>query len=478
MAPLVDRPGAFQLSDIYLLSYTSADSAGKLTRLNIRELVQDINIYEDIEGDFLSGDIQLSDSGNIIQSFPLTGFERIEFYFRSPGTTKGFDFSVATGHPMFVYALENRQEVNPRFQVYSLKFCSLETLKNNQVRVSSAFATSIDEMVMRVCKEQLETKKDVFIEETSGTHKFVIPRLQPIDTIDFLAGNAVSKNFDNSGFLFYETAYGFNFKSYESLFCLKDGSPREVKAHYSPKVKNVMTTGTEGKEIYDLQSVEEYRVLSQYDTLGNLMEGVYSSRLISVDAFSKTFSENDFDYTKDYGKHAHLEMDPNGGIRDDNGILPIFNYSKGKRFSEFPDGVLFYQTDTSKVHDTHELPNNTQITQKRESQDRALNSLVIQITVPGTTTINVGDIVHFSMPKHAPDTPTDVKDTDKYLTGRYLIVTVRHHISSINKRHTMVMKLVKDSFNISYPEEDMDLFTNNEDDKGEIYAQYQIDESI
>ncbi len=241
MAPLVDRPGAFQLSDIYLLSYTSADSAGKLTRLNIRELVQDINIYEDIEGDFLSGDIQLSDSGNIIQSFPLTGFERIEFYFRSPGTTKGFDFSVATGHPMFVYALENRQEVNPRFQVYSLKFCSLETLKNNQIRVSSAFATSIDEMVMRVCKEQLETKKDVFIEETSGTHKFVIPRLQPIDTIDFLAGNAVSKNFDNSGFLFYETAYGFNFKSYESLFKTTFSSPGTFLKSSAPRFRSKPT---------------------------------------------------------------------------------------------------------------------------------------------------------------------------------------------------------------------------------------------
>ena len=56
-------------------------------------------------------------------------------------------------------------------------------------------------------------------------------------------------------FYFYENALGFQFKSYEGLYCKKDGSPREVEIHYSPiKNKNVGEN-----DIYNLQSVEDLK---------------------------------------------------------------------------------------------------------------------------------------------------------------------------------------------------------------------------
>jgi len=107
-----DRPGAFQLSDVFLISYKSPDGSGTPARLDIRSLIMEFNIYESLESNFITGDITLTDGTNAIQELPLTGYERIEFYFRSPGTDKGFNFSVKNGHPMFVYSLKNRQELN------------------------------------------------------------------------------------------------------------------------------------------------------------------------------------------------------------------------------------------------------------------------------------------------------------------------------------------------------------------------------
>ena len=49
----------------------------------------------------------------------------------------------------------------------------------------------------------------------------------------------------------------------------------------------------------------------------------------------------------------------------------------------------------------------------------------------------------------------------------------RHHVSTLNKRHTLVLELIKDSFNVGYPDEEIDLFTNNELDQGEIYGVWQ-----
>jgi hypothetical protein len=326
-------------------------------------------------------------------------------------------------------------------------------------------------MVTDICYNHLKTKKDLIIEDTKSNHKFVIPRLKPTAAIESLRKNAQSLHYENSGFLFFENGDGFNFKSYEGLFCKKDGSPRPTKAHYSPKIKNI------GEDpIYALQSVENFTILKQFDTLNNTANGVYSSRLITHDLYNKTFSETDFDYNKEYGKQNHLEQDDNGDKRSDNGILPLFNYDAGETFGTKNEGVVYYQSETSKVHDTHELPDSKNILQKRVSQHIAVNSLVIEITAPGTTELRVGDVINFTLPKYAPNSKNDTLDNDKYLSGRYLISAARHHVSTLNKRHTLALELIKDSFNVSLPQEDIELFTNNEAQDGGPYKASALDE--
>jgi hypothetical protein len=473
MTDQIDRAGAFQLGGVNLISYKSFDGDGVPNRLDIRNLLVEFNIYEDINSPFLSGDLTLIDGTNAIQELPITGFERLEFFFRSPNTDKGFDFSVKSGHPMFVYALENRQGANPRSQVYTLKFISLEAIRDNQTRVSQAFSGSIDQMVTDICYNYLKTKKDVLVEETRGVHKFVIPRVKPTNAIKFLRKNTRSLSYENSGMLFYENAHGFQFKSYEGLFCSKDGTPREIKAHYTPKVKNVGEDDT-----YNAQSVENFKVISQFNTLQNTAHGVYASRLITHDLYNKTFATHDFDYNLEYEKQNHLEQDANGGKIDNNGILPFFNYDNGETFGSKNEGVLFLQSETAKVHNTHELPQSKDILQKRVSQHLAVNSLAIEITVPGNSEINIGDIVHFAMPKYSKATENDINDQDTYLTGRYLISAARHQVSIVSKKHTTVLELIKDSFNTAYPEEIVDLWTNNEDDTGSAYSATEMDEYL
>ena len=473
MTDQIDRAGAFQLGGVNLISYKSFDGDGVPNRLDIRNLLVEFNIYEDINSPFLSGDLTLIDGTNAIQELPITGFERLEFFFRSPNTDKGFDFSVKSGHPMFVYALENRQGANPRSQVYTLKFISLEAIRDNQTRVSQAFSGSIDQMVTDICYNYLKTKKNVLVEETRGVHKFVIPRVKPTTAIKFLRKNTRSLSYENSGMLFYENAHGFQFKSYEGLFCSKDGTPREIKAHYTPKVKNVGENHT-----YNAQSVEHFKVISQFNTLQNTAHGVYASRLITHDLYNKTFATHDFDYNLEYEKQNHLEHDAKGGKIDNNGILPFFNYDNGETFGSKNEGVLFLQSETAKVHNTHELPQSKDILQKRVSQHLAVNSLAIEITVPGSTEINIGDIVHFAMPKYSKATENDINDQDTYLTGRYLISAARHQVSIVSKKHTTVLELIKDSFNTAYPEEIVDLWTNNEDDTGSAYSATEMDEYL
>ena len=65
--------------------------------------------------------------------------------------------------------------------------------------------------------------------------------------------------------------------------------------------------------------------------------------------------------------------------------------------------------------------------------------------------------------------------TNIYLV-RYLISAARHHVSTLNKRHTLALELIKDSFNVSLPQENIELFTNNEAQDGGPYKASAIDD--
>ena len=93
-----------------------------------------------------------------------------------------------------------------------------------------------------------------------------------------------------------------------------------------------------------------FNIINQFNTLANTNSGTYASRLIVHDLYNKTFNEIDFDYNNEYGKQNHLEQDANGDKRDDNSILPLFNYDAGETFGSKTEGLTLLQSTTAKVH--------------------------------------------------------------------------------------------------------------------------------
>ena len=67
-----DKAGQYNLTKIILESFTG-DS------LDITNLVLEINIYENLFANGLSGNVVVSDAIDVPQNFPITGFERIKF---------------------------------------------------------------------------------------------------------------------------------------------------------------------------------------------------------------------------------------------------------------------------------------------------------------------------------------------------------------------------------------------------------------
>ena len=473
------QAGQYSLSDVTLVSYQSAGGTSNPKRISIRSLVTEINIYESIDNKCLSGNVVITDAQNIPNHLPLTGLERIEFKLFTPGTSRAFDFTPETGHPMYVYKISDRLGLNPRTQGYILHFTSREMLTNEQVRVNRPFTNSIDSMVLSIVREDLKSKKPLIVEETKGVRKYASTRIRPFEFIDELSKEAESLKYNNAGMAFFESAIGFSFKSYESMLAVSGVSARPVVAKFLSVPANVRDERGNRNIIRDMQIVESFTVNSQFDTLKNLRNGVYNSRVVSHDLYNKTFTETDFDYLTEFEKNFHTEHDGKGNKVDDKVILPAANYDQGLTLSDNPEGTLYFVSTTENVHTDYEQAPQEKILGKRLSQRLSFETMTLSLNCHGFTGLSVGELISFEMPAYEPSGMDNPLDIDPYMSGRYLVKSIRHQVNTNADKHRMVVDCIKDSVMRPYPIETTDTFTNRENLENNINVlQDQLDEQV
>ena len=473
----LEKAGEYVLSDVELVSFQAADGS-RPKRIGIRSLVSEVNIYEALDQKNLSGTIILTDAQNVIGHLPLTGFERIEFKVFTPGTSRGYDFTFETGHPMFIYKIADRTGVSPRTQMYKLHFCSPEMIVNEQVKVERAFTNTYDNNVISVFRNELRSKKTIIVEETKGIRKYTSPKIRPFEAIDEFSKNAESKVFNNAGMMFYETAIGFHFQSIESMLAVSNSVARPVQAKYTPKPANIRDSRGNRDVIKEMQTVVNFQINEQFNTLKNLRNGVYNARVITHDNYNKTFSEVDFDYATNYNKSFHTEHDGSGGLQDTKSIMPIFNYKDNKFFSMFPQGTQYMVSTTENVHsDVERVPHETNLP-KRLSQRLSFETMSLNITVPGFTGLSVGDLISFEMPSYEPSGVDNPLDLDPYMSGRYLVKSIRHKISTTSDKHEMTLLIFKDSVYTGYPQENVNTLDGREDQEAINILKYDLDDTL
>ena len=470
--------GRYLLDDIVLVSYQSADGSNKnAKRISVKTLVTEINLYESLEGPGLSGNITLQDGQAIVSHLPLTGYERIEFKLYTPGCSRGYDFSSITGHPMFIYKISNRMPTTPRSQMYMLHFCSKEMLDNEMTRVNRTLTGSIDQMVTDIFRNDLKSTKNLIIEQSKSLHKIVIPRLKPFKAISMLSTKAEPMKYNSSGMLLYEDSTGFRFRSLENMLAVA-GTARPVTAKFQQKPRNIKGGGQHSNVIEEMQTVDGYTILDQYDTLKNLSNGVYASKMVSHDIFNKNFSETVFDYNVNFENVHHTEHDGKGGKIDNKSQLPILNYKDGKLMSDHADGTVNFVSTTKRVQNDYELPEEDRIFPQSMSQKLSFRSQVLSLDCKGFTGFSVGDLCSFEVPSYEPPNMTNPLDIDPYMSGRYLVKKIHHRIITSTDVHTMNMVIVKDAVRVAYPEENIDTFTSRENLDSITYLQYQLDDAL
>ena len=430
--------------------------------------VIEFNIYESIFSSSVTGSAVIADTQNLIGNLPIQGTERLAFKLASLGDTgpEGtIDCSEATGHPMHIYKLTNKHQLNDYTQSYTLHFASREFVRNLRTRVSKSFDGRMDEAVdsIFIDPKYLDSRKVLHKQQTGNTDKICIPNLTPFDAIGLLAKRSLQDKNKGVGYLFYETTKGFHFRSWESLCVDEVGQPKEpiqkfrfvqvpldLEGHESLD-KDGNTTKDNVIEGY--MNIENYKFLNNFhDVAANTALGTYGHRVITHNIYDKSYREDDYHYHTHFSDTKHTEKNPavtSSPVDYDLVDNPDISETKQKGVSDYPESRVTVQPTTRFAHgdDTGnfgtDVIDDGKLEGQRVSQVNQIHSGTrLEMTIKGQSWLQPGDLIQFDI--QSVESRDTIARLDPLYSGRYIITHIRHRVAV--DQYIQVIECAKDSF--------------------------------
>ena len=187
---------------------------------DLREFLRGFEIYESMTQATLECTLILEDAAGLIGA--LTGSEL--FVLNIIGTIQDRTYQFRS------YEISSRSRNNQGNDIFMVQCASDEYIRNEITNVfgnsevifeQSGFESS--QIVETLLSSQffLGTNKVLFLEESLNSHQFVIPNWRVFDTIYWLCQRSIRRTQSGgslqNGFVFYENALGFHFKSIDKL---------------------------------------------------------------------------------------------------------------------------------------------------------------------------------------------------------------------------------------------------------------------
>ena len=471
MANSLQYAGEFILEKCELISSSGIAA-------DISKVVVEINIFEDIFSNSLTGSIIITDTNNLADNMPIIGQEYISLKVVTPSLRgEAIDFT----KNVFCVFESNRTPSSTNSEVIELKICSPELLRNHRTRVSKSYEQTADQIVKSVMENEkyINTKKDLYIEPTLGIRKILSPNYHPFHLIRNLTRESMSAKNDSPHYLFFENIHGFHFRSIQSLY--DDGVQGEF--HYGDKGTDEVYNDSSdaGKIVQSFKRILSLSVPSKNNSLFDIMGGMLGSKLIMHDIYNKKYNTSTFSYFDDHDKHERLEESNapkyNNVLIDDENTVGNFTDSRihlhptsitiddkdaqylrtidkntkkaqaeEDRLGIDPDREIPIEEDENKDFMSNRA--DKWLLQRRQRMHELRSGMILNMELHGNTTLTVGQVISVSLPVFG----TDHENTkqSKHQSGLYLISKLRHTFDMTTKTHTVACQVTKDSYPIEF----------------------------
>ena len=437
-------------------------------KTDILPIVQELNIYESIYNNAITGTVVVGDTKNQIARMKLQGLERISFKVTTPGQTglkDSIDFSRTTGDPLHVYKITDRKMITNNMMVYTIHFASREFMRNTRLKVSQAYTGKLDQMVHEITKDYLDSKKTLFVETTSNQDKIVIPNMRPFDAINMIAKKAIPENSRGGvGYYFYETSKGFNFRSWESMVSSKSNfkrSPRDEFFYQPAKIPGSDPKAVNDRALQELRTIEEYEFVNNFhDVAANTVLGTYGHRVITYNLFDKNIETNDYHYHDQFTESKHTDSTTSQFDGERYAIAPSpVDYDNKLNVSDFPEARVSLQPTTRFLHNENTGMYGIDVSQDgvkfgayQSQLNQVMHGTTLRMKIKGQCKINAGDLirVHLKDPNASRDNSSKAgQNHDERFSGDYVITKLRHQITG--ELHTIQLECVKDAVGQAIP---------------------------
>lgn len=447
--------------------------------IDLSAIVTSIDIYEDIFASAITGSITFTDTNNLLSNGPIIGQEVLSLKIytpqKSPTDRTVIDF---TKNYLYVYKVFNTTQINDGTIAVTLSFTTYDLYTNYRKKVSKAFkGEPAEDIVKKIIRDStlLDSKKTLFYEETANDYKFVIPNLRPFDAISMISKKCVSKTYTfSSNYLFYETCFGYHFRTLENLF-----GQENVTATYR---RNISTVKEESLEAAgapkgqlgilalqkQMETIRNYKFVMSKDNIMNIANGIYSSNLIVYNWYNKElanyhFSMRDGDNPEKYKFEYSLDFYTNNLHTNPNGapfFAPFVN-EKGVLFTQYPESKTyvysicsdnlsdknFYELEGTEYSNPYQENKANDWVMRRMSKIKSLESAIkLDIEVYGTSNLQAGDLIFVEIPYSQKIQGKPNLGYDESLSGRYLIKKLHHSFLSSNGKseHICNMEVIRD----------------------------------
>lgn len=406
-----DTNGLINASDYEIKALTLVTSDGVV--LDLRNLMVELDIYEDIFSPCMSGSMVMGDALDLISTNKMHGNEFLVVSIDKPTLNSPITKTFR------IYRIGERTLGSNGLQNYTIYFCSEEFFLSTQILVSKSYrGLRIDQMVNDLLLNKLLTPPDKVkvIEQTAGTFNLIVPRMAPLEAVSWLLPRAYNNN--KNLFLFFENRDGYNFISYESLLQITpyDNYTFNVKLDQDP-VKNSNT--------FNLLTVTE-----DFNVIKAMRSGAFSSTLATYDIVNRRLTATNF----------NVGQLPTSTTL--NGTLPAndFKTRLGNSLFSTTDNMMKFTIATDADPTVNGAKMNKWLPQTA-ARLGLLNTFKMIGVIPGDIMVKAGMIFNLTMPKmEIQDKTTTI---DNMRTGRYLVSSVHHKfVQSIS---TTVVELLSDT---------------------------------
>ena len=410
-------------------------SSGEI--IDISGALTELNFYESMFTPCRSGNIVITEAMGLYDKLDIKGNISIRFKIeKSKDDVNFFEYY----KEFKIYNITNRQNASSTSQMYVIHFVNEDFVYSMQQKINQNYTNSYSTIVERILTRQLKVpnsrpsrgKSGInFIYPTEMGKDVIIPNLNPFDTLTWLAKRTISTKYKAPDFLFFENNKGYNFVPVSYLW--------EKEPQWTINVKPKNISNDVGSEFFGARSM---KVLSQFNMLNSIKEGSYAGTFVGFDTYTKTISVQKIDNTFDSNpNHANK----NANLSDTKSKNNIdFTKMYDSRVAIYP----FALPRTTQAYIKEKSPKaaiTVEDTEKYIFQRRAYFSNLMQkrieLTMPGFFGYTCGETITLNVPKFA--IKDDGKNTDDTLSGKYIILGVRHIIRY--RTHETLLEVATDS---------------------------------